>query len=417
MGIGEIMGQRISPEMWKILAQQDPAQMQAPAPAPQPMPSLMDEVASQRAAIPAIPSIDPKSGRSEKDSYNWKQQDRMTTQQQQMLDPNQFSDAVSNLMNTKPYRDLAGGISAQEAALAKLSSTPQGVDYSPLASLVDSWAGTNLAAHAKPTMAGQEQAQKMFSAQDKLQGDRRDLLKSAIESVKAQKAGQNTSLTDTLATIGLTMGAGANGGMGGRERPPSLDIQSYRRGFLSNPIVKDAQNDRITSQAMLESMKNSSWITDTMLQANLTEIAKLKPVSDSDRALFQVPPDLQGKVDTAIGKWGQGKVMQPADKQAIRQFADLVHKRSNARINAASQDYALNVGAGYGWAPTEAAKYTQDLVNPGGTMSNMAPPKKAPDINKMLKEMGSPAAKPAAPATPAAEKSLYRQLLDKIGVK
>jgi hypothetical protein len=93
-----------------------------------------------------------------------------------------------DLINQKQIESINAqrkGLATQEARLATLSQQEAKPDLSPLLSLADSWAGTNLSRNYKRPMSGEERQVLVAKLNDELQKRRGDISKEEVDLLKA----------------------------------------------------------------------------------------------------------------------------------------------------------------------------------------------------------------------------------------
>jgi hypothetical protein len=174
------------PSQEQVLAQQQAAFGETPPEAPAP-------------AGPSrpIPTMEKGSGQSWGLEMTADELNNLRAQKLNMMNPSQLAAAAKNIIDLPAYQDQEKGINKFQdlIALESKNSEPQ-MDWSPLVALTDSQTGSNLAKGYKaPDNAGNRK--RVLDYISKIQDDRRDLLKSIVSGVSAQKAGFDVSQTQT----------------------------------------------------------------------------------------------------------------------------------------------------------------------------------------------------------------------------
>lgn len=185
-------------------ASQDPAVSPSPAPSPSPADlgrspdalTAQDE-AQARMAAGLAPTPPPKVDRpaaptSDRDKATNKSQVNDNATQSRRLNlmvrPEDFAAAVEQAKAQPEYQAQSQGIDQlQNMIQARMAAAKPQLDLTPLMSLTDTWTGSKMAGNYKAPK--NDDADTIIAAQGKIQDDRRDLYKSILSAVTAQKGG------------------------------------------------------------------------------------------------------------------------------------------------------------------------------------------------------------------------------------
>jgi hypothetical protein len=182
-------------------AQPDPTQDRAPSaaqalPQAQGLPNLVIKK-------PVVPAVAAGSGLTNKVENTGTQKVDQKSVQATLLDPETFAGGVQRITGLPEFQDQKAGINRLQDLLAMEAGQAPQMDYSPLLSLVDAQTGSQFQRGYKAP-DNQANLQRVSAFASKIQDDRRDLLKTIMTGLSAQKAGTNIIDASTLQKLGIT---------------------------------------------------------------------------------------------------------------------------------------------------------------------------------------------------------------------
>lgn len=399
---------RAMPVNPEAAAQADPnvptlAQVQAqraalgPMPEPSPFPSPEPSPTTAPLALPSVPGYDqgtaqalaahaaaavaPDQGVMAKNSGKTSQakvtsnlDKKGVLNQTLFMDPTQFQAAIDNITKTDAYKQQSQGIDdMRELMKIGMNRTPQ-MDLTPLNDLANNWSRdgwkTNYKAPDNMPAAPTQLLQKYM---DKLQDDRRDLFKSTVSAIGAQKAGSNLSSYDLKQLIeSMNKSQDPNMGKGaGKVYDPGKDLKDHQKRMEALEGMRSVY-DRLNAM--------TNGFTNGKGTGIFSRYAPLSWQSGDAAEIQSAYKDLQNQIIYATS----GKQINEAEARRLKQALGDSALSGPREFAIAMQRYGVTLkdimkqkeGAIKGLHPEVLQMYK----NGGGTLSeDFTPPaKKAP---------------------------------------
>lgn len=113
--------------------------------------------------------------------------DKSTDRRAIMMSSDQFADAANNMADLPALRRVRAGEKAQNNLLAMELHRKTGTDLSALASLIDSWTGSQFAKTYKAPETGAEQGDRILKHYEQLQEGRQKTMAEILKGISDQK--------------------------------------------------------------------------------------------------------------------------------------------------------------------------------------------------------------------------------------
>lgn len=189
------------PAMGPQNAQANQAQVMAEAPAPGSQPAGAVVPAQNPMTFPmpdlkALTPIAPRSGLGEKESETGTVNRQTKDVQGQVLGEDPYNLATGRLSDNPAYKSLMGGQSKIQDMLDMEANRQAPTNLRGLAAMVDAWKGGSLLSGMPAAQTPQDKAKLLLDYEQKLQQDKKGILDSFSNNIKAQKAGAFSDLVN-----------------------------------------------------------------------------------------------------------------------------------------------------------------------------------------------------------------------------
>lgn len=256
--------------------------------------------------------------------------------------PEQMLPFYEQLQGMPEYQDYWGGLQAAGID-ADMAGGPQpGPDLSPIMGFADYVApgGTALRSYTKPER-GADRLKRTLDAQQKLQDDRRDLLKTIVSAMALARSGGFQSDTTKTRTVQENTTQSPNFGAGGN--PASrFDPLKYKKGFEDSKTVEPFQQRLTNGERLLSEIQGDpNWFKSRNAQALIVEFRGLKPVSDKDYEAGAGGKNLINQFNALVQKYLDNKGdFTPEDIAVIRSHVSGLMHDANLHMEKLSEQFA-----------------------------------------------------------------------------
>lgn len=328
--------------------------------------------------------------------------------------PQQMMPFYQALQEMPEYQDYWSGLQAAGVDADMAGGPPSQVDLSPVMAFADYAApgGTALRGYSKPAKYG-ERLKSTLDAQQKLQDDRRDMLKTIVSAMAlARSGGFQTDTTKVRETNEKTAQSQGFGGSGGST---NFDPLKFREGFEKSKTVEPFQTRLTNGIRLLEEFRGDpNWFKSRNAQALIVEFRGLKPVSDRDYKAGGGGDELLNKVNALFGKYIEGKGDFTAqDISDIQRHVRAMVHDANKHMEKLAEQFASGVIANdtraqkAGISPQQAAQ----VLRPYPT--GFLPPESGDLMKSQMDRIMEAVEKKSAPKAPASPTPSLKDQVDK----
>jgi hypothetical protein len=252
------------------------------------------------------------------------------------------------LQRNPAYTQQVEGMNRMQDILSMAAAQPTQLDISPILALADAQTGSNLAAAYRRPESGAERRDKLIGYAQKLQDDRRDAVKTFLDSMRATKNGQ------TVINFGAKTEAGrkskaedpALAEAKNAPRAPDLLMQGsrMRQMFLN----QDKQNEKdkeqvVAADNLIMDLNDPNWLTNKRVQTELVRVARLAPVSNLDLQSFGGSQALFESLKRFESKLSKGETYTNKDRAIILAYVQNVKRIAQTRYMAKLKRFSQGV--------------------------------------------------------------------------
>lgn len=318
------------------------------------------------------------------------------------LTPEQFAEMAKAAESLPGYQAQQGGID-RLSDLARMSvDQPVMVDLSPLMSLAEGYSGKKIAYKAPESQSDRQQ--KLIAYAAKLQDDRRDLFKNALEAIKAQKTGTLQSLAERIVADKVQQGAEDPAkfdrpARGGKGYDPTKDLQKLQKSMeplvgiqtalgATRAAVEEAIGGPLanwTEKQDIPGVGATGWIPQAMLSdrgANIQQQwMKLKNAITYAESGKAITAEEAARLNAALGgsKLNKDRDMVIGIQNVERALSDMMRQKE-AQIRAPHPEVIDLYRRGGG-------KTSEDMGTPKGYIPPPSKPARTPEQEKRLQEL------------------------------
>jgi hypothetical protein len=246
----------------------------------------------------------------------------------------------------------------QEMLRARLALAKPQLDLTPLMSLTDAWTGSKMAGNYKAPK--NDDADTILAAQAKLQDDRRDLFKSLLGTISAQKGG---GVYIDQAGLKSTAGSKASASDPDAKASKGPDPTSVKLRLMGawRQDSKDAKDAYVAAQQAVNTLFSGSKVGLEAFKNFMARASGEKgPLSVDDVHRFVGSQALLDRIDRSWEKWTTGQ-MTDSDQEDMKTLANAYVTFQKGRLDNLTDMYVNQVGPQLNMSPDE----TQKLLIPG----------------------------------------------------
>lgn len=309
---------------------------------------------------------------------------------QDTFSPEKMAEMEQIAHNSPAYQEQIAGLQGQEDLLANLPPSKRQMNLSPLMAWADSVTGSKLLPGYKPP-AQTDRDKMILDYYEKIQDNKRDLYKSTMEGLKAQRAGTTTDrLLQELGHKFVTGTEDKDPRYGEDKRArgggdPNRDSWKVFNAFSRDREVQTAQKGLAELPQIYASIDANSWIGDTALPGRIAALAGERPLSNTDIYRYSTDRAVADRLIQTLEFFKTGK-LTPQHRDDFRKLVDLMKVRAEDQLakRAAhfSQNLAPQVGVGSAKAQTMMLGNTpKAAAAPPASASSVAPPPASGALN------------------------------------
>lgn len=332
-------------------------------------------------------------GSGGKDRVRTQVQDENRTRRQDILTLSQpqISEVAEGWRAQPEVRDAYQGLDRLDNLLAMEAQRPQPVDFKPLAALVDTWTGSKLASASPDVESPAKRSERIMNYANKLQQDRRDVMKGLVDAVGKSRAGT----LEQLLTQKL---------MGERDQQfedPSLKARTGGGG--QDQRAQFSRDFERATEAPRKALQNAQGALATLWSGSKTAQQAFKflmarasgekgALSERDVNAFSGDPSAWNRIERIYTKSAKGELTD-ADKADLELLAQVYVKYWSGVLDQEQQYWVENKAPAYRGVGQDAGK----LVGRGSKHDHNKP---RPD-SALKATTPAPTAPKAAPTGPA----------------
>lgn len=204
----------------------------------------------------------------------WKQ--ITTSRDMTTLSPMQIALTGESIARLPEVQEWQKGQKEVEDQLAMEKSRPMPVNLQPIAALLDSWYGSNLASSMKPSETVADRRKRILEYAQKAQQDRKDIAHNVISGVMGSKAGYLDTIREA---IGSNKNIRSN-------QDPSIAANKGR----GNPVTQSHQFNTYAREMLKPNDKSAEEFGSIV-----SEVASANPIDDNRIAILRAKLDANGR--------------------------------------------------------------------------------------------------------------------------
>lgn len=285
----------------------------------------------------------------------------------------QWDSALQNLMQSDFYKRLDNGLAMEEQMLMRADTGPSQLDLSPLLALVDSETGSKLLAGYRKPETKLERLKRLQDYAGKVQDNRRDLAKAAMQAISSQKYGIYSSklidsegagvATQTPKATGLTAAQ--------KDRNSRADMRNAQKFSTDfDKYTKDHREALSFARGSLASIDSGGATGQQAFRNMLARASGEKgPLSADDINRFSGDPSIVAGMQRVFSKYINGQPFTDEDAKDMKNLAHAYVDFHAALLQDSADLWANHRSQDYGLSPDEAWDRVQGKVSTGTKQS------------------------------------------------